>query len=68
MSRIAEWMRGKFSNLLTVRDIFFFACGVAVAFYLALHIYEWRMGEAKKIGAIVFENSPYTFKQTITQQ
>ncbi len=62
------WARDKVSGLITVRDIFFFALGAAVAFYAAFHIYMWRMGEAKKVGAIVFENTPYIFKQTITPQ
>lgn len=65
--KICDWFKDKFANLVTVRDIFFFTLGVAVAFYLAFHIYLWRMGEAKRVGAIVFENSPYIFKQTIAQ-
>lgn len=65
---ISGWVRNKISTLLTVRDIFFFSLGIAVAFYAAFHIYQWRMGEAKRIGALVFENTPYVFKQTITQQ
>ena len=66
--RIFDWARKKTSNLIRVRDIFFFSLGIAVAFYLALHIYQWRMGEAKKVGAIVFQNTPYIFKQTPMQQ
>ncbi len=66
--KIIDWARNKVSNLITFRDIFFFSTGIAVAFYLAFHIYLWRMGEAKRVGALVFENTPYVFKQTITQQ
>ncbi len=66
--KVFDWAKSKISSLITVRDIFFFALGVAVAFYAAFHIYQWRMGEAKRVGAIVFENTPYIFKQTLTQQ
>ncbi len=62
-----DWARHKASNLITVRDIFFFFLGIAIAFYAAFHVYQWRMGEAKKIGAVVFENTPYIFKQTMAQ-
>lgn len=67
-NKIFDRVRSRVSNLVTVRDIFFFSLGIAVAFYVAFHIYQWRMGEAKRVGAIVFENIPYVFKQTITQQ
>ena len=65
---ILERVRNKLSRLITVRDIFFFSLGVAAAFYLAFHIYQWRMEEAKKIGAIIFQNTPYVFKQTQMQR
>ena len=63
-----ERVRNKLLNLVTVRDIFFFTLGVAAAFYLAFNIYQWRLGEAKKTGEIVFQNTPYVFKQAQTQR